>query len=336
MRSAIEIEKRAARWLVRRQEPGWSEKDQEELDAWLRESTAHEVAFLRQEYGWSKVDRLTVLRAAPAPGQEQATRLECESGEIEDSAPSVRQERRVRRRLGWAAAAAVVLAVVALFSYRDLLTRDLYATSIGGHEVVPLPDGSRIELNTNTRVRARFTPEVRSVWLERGEAYFEVAREAERPFVVYAGGRRVTVLGTKFSVRLDTDANRIQLAVTEGRVKLEELRAKEPAPPVIAVGGDKVVAEGASMRVASRSVESVSRDLSWREGLLRFDQTTLSEAAEEFNRYNRKKLVVEPAAADIRIGGSFEAVNVDGFARLLGQGFGLQVAESEDEVRISQ
>src|SRR5690606_17527285 len=107
------------------------------------------------------------------------------------------------------------------------------------------------------------------------EAYFEVAREPERPFVVYAGGRRVTVLGTKFSVRLDTDANRIQLAVTEGRVKLEELRAKEPAPPLIAVGGDKVIAEGASMRVAARSTESVSRELSWREGLLRFDQTTL-------------------------------------------------------------
>ena len=336
MRSAIEIEKHAARWLVRRQEPGWSAKDQEELEAWLRESTAHEVAYLRQEYGWNKVDRLTVLRAAPAPGQQAASHRECESAEIEDRAPSVPQVRRGRRPLAWVAAAAMVLAVVALISYSDLFTSDLYATSIGGHEVVPLPDGSRIELNTNTRVRASFTREARSVWLERGEAYFEVAREPARPFIVHAGDRRVTVLGTKFSVRIDTDANRIQLAVTEGRVKLEELRAKEPAPPLIAVGGDKVIAEGASMRLAARSAESVSRDLSWRQGLVRFDQTTLAEAAEVFNRYNRKKLVVEAAAADIRIGGSFEAVNVEGFARLLRQGFGLQVAESEDEIRISQ
>lgn len=326
MNSAVDIEERAACWLARRQEPGWSAADAAQLDAWLRESTAHEVAFLRLEYGWSKVDRLSVLRRPPVPRQESDVGIR----------PAL-ATRRTRRLLSWSAAAAVLLlSVTLLFLYRDLLTADVYATAVGGHEVVPLPDGSRIELNTNTRVRTNFTPQARRVWLERGEAYFDVAREASRPFIVYAGDRRVTVLGTKFSVRLDPDANRVRVAVAEGRVQLDELHVKESVPPIIAIGGDKVIAEGTSMRLQSRSQEIVATDLSWRQGLLRFDQTTLAAAAAEFNRYNRKRLVVEPAAADIRIGGSFEAANVDGFARLLHDGFGLHVLESDGEIRISQ
>ena len=230
----------------------------------------------------------------------------------------------------------VLLSIALLYTYGDLFTRDLYATAIGGHEIVPLPDGSRIELNTDTRVRTSFSEATRSVWLERGEAYFDVARDPSRPFVVYAGNRRVTVLGTKFSVRLDPDANRVQLAVAEGRVQLEELRVSEPAPPMIAIGGEKVIAEGTSLRVESRSGKILATDLSWRQGLLTFDQTTLAAAADEFNRYNRKQLVVEPAAAEIRIGGSFEAANVDGFVRLLHDGFGLNVAESDSEILISE
>jgi transmembrane sensor len=326
MRSALEIEERAAHWLARRQEPEWTAADEAGLDAWLRESTAHEVAYLRLEYGWSKTDRLAALRRPLAAPQPDDVRL-----------PSARRHRVLRRPLAWSAVAAtLLLSVVLLVSYEDLFPRDVYTTGIGGHEVVPLPDGSRIELNTDTRVRTDFTPQARSVWLERGEAYFEVAHEPSRPFIVYAGGRRVTVLGTKFSVRVDSNANRVRLAVTEGRVQLEELRPRVPAPPMIAIGGDKVIAEGTSMRVESRSVKAVSIDLSWRQGLLTFDQTTLAAAAEEFNRYNRRRLVVEPTAAHIHIGGSFEAANVDAFARLLQQGFDLRVVESGDEIRISE
>jgi transmembrane sensor len=88
--------------------------------------------------------------------------------------------------------------------------------------------------------------------------------------------------------------------------------------------------------VESRSGKILATDLSWRQGLLTFDQTTLAAAADEFNRYNRKQLVVEPAAAEIRIGGSFEAANVDGFVRLLHDGFGLNVAQSDSEILISE
>lgn len=342
MRSALEIEERAARWLARRQEPEWSAGDQAQLDAWLREATAHEVAYLRLEYGWGKVDRLAALRRPPAPGDDavshgdDAVSLQAEEP-IREPSPSGRRHWLRRRPLAWsAAAAALVLTVAMLVHYEDLLTRDVHATSIGGHEIVRMSDGSRIELNTDTRVRTEFTARARSVWLEHGEAYFEVAHDPSRPFSVYAGDRRVTVLGTKFSVRVDPNANRIQLEVTEGRVQFEELRSQVQAPPMVATRGDKVIVEGTSLRIESRSVENFSTDLGWRQGLLIFDETTLAEVAEEFNRYNRTRLVVTPTVADIRIGGSFEAANVDAFARLLRQGFGLEVVESDGEIRVSE
>ena len=335
MNSALEIEQRAACWLARRQEPDWTETDQAGLDAWLRQSTAHEVAFLRLEYGWSKVDRLAALRRPRMPGDD-AVSYPAEGSQPAQPLP-VRRQRPRRRWVAWSAvAAAVLVSVFGLLQYEDLLRRDVYSTGIGGHEVVRMSDGSRIELNTDTRVRAEYTEQARIIWLERGEAYFEVAHDPARPFSVYAGGRRVTVLGTKFSVRLDPEADRMQLAVTEGRVQLEELREQVQVPPMVATRGDKVIVDGTRARLESRSVEDVSSDLSWRQGLLVFDETTLAQAANEFNRYNRTRLIVAPAVAEIRLGGSFEAANVDAFARLLQQGFGLQVIASGSEIHVSK
>ena len=91
------------------------------------------------------------------------------------------------------------------------------------------------------------------------------------------------------------------------------------------------------MIIASRSVDQVNSELSWRQGMLSFDQSTLADAAGEFNRYNHTKLVVaDSEAAAIRIGGSFEAGNVDAFARLLQQAYGLKVQRDGDRVTISR
>lgn len=327
MESALEIEERAALWLVRRQEAGWSTADQARLDAWLRESTAHEVAYLRLESGWGKVERLAALRRSPMPSPQPS----------DTHGPAHLWSRIGSHPGAWGiAAAGLLLGLVILAIYQRSLPSNVYATDVGGHEIVRLADGSRIELNTDSRVQVDLTGQARTVWLRRGEAYFEVAREPSRPFVVYAGSRRLTVLGTKFSVRLDPDAHRVQLAVAEGRVRLEGLGPEAESQPLIAVGGDRAVAVGSSTRLESRSVEAVSNHLSWRRGLLTFDQTTLIDAAGEFNRYNRTRIVIEPGAADIQIGGRFEATNVDAFARLLEDGFGLQVVESDSEIRVSR
>lgn len=314
--SADQIEERAARLLLSREEPGWSEADEAALDAWLEENPAHKVAFWRLEHGWAKTGRLASLRPARTPQR--------------GGAPSP-----AWRPIAIAASiAAVGIAGVLGFGATNMGAAT-YRTEIGGHESVPLKDGSRVELNTDTRLRAAISARGRRVWLERGEAYFEVAHDASRPFVVDAGARKVTVLGTRFSVRRDRD--RVTVAVVEGRVRIDPTRPSAAAQAKVVGAGDLVVAQGPSILVAPKSKEKVASGLSWRRGMLTFDQITLAEAAAEFNRYNVKSLVItDPAAAKMRVGGAFEADNVQAFARLLHSAYGLQVQETEDEVKISR
>jgi transmembrane sensor len=178
------------------------------------------------------------------------------------------------------------------------------------------------------------TPDSREFWLDRGEAYFEVAHAADHPFVVHAGPRTITVLGTKFSVR--RDGNRVSVSVVEGRVRVDQAGAGQSAPSTTITGGGVALADGASTLVTANATERVQHALSWRQGMLTFDQSTLADAAAEFNRYNRRQIVItDPEAAGIRIGGTFQAANIDAFARLLREAYGLRVEVRDGQSRIS-
>lgn len=314
MSRRIAIEEAAARWLLRSEEAEWSVVDQATLDAWLEESPEHKVAYWRLEMGWREADRLAALKSPPSP----------------------RDVKRRVRDVGWRliGGASIAAAFLAMFMSINLLEHRTYGTEVGGHQTVPLADGTKVELNTATQLRAKVDARGRAVWLDRGEAYFEVAHDPRRPFVVHAGDRTVTVLGTKFSVRRNDD--QVEVAVIEGRVRIDAVEAERPTPPTIVTRGDIVIAAGRSTLVEPKSVERVANELTWRQGLLTFDQTTLGDVAAEFNRYNRKSLkITDPAAAAIRINGRFEADNVEDFARLLRQGFGLKVEDDGERIQVS-
>ncbi len=314
MSHAQQIEAHAAQFLARRQAPDWSAVDQAALDEWLRTSTLHEVTYLRLEYGWSRVDRLAALRD-PAP--------------VTAALPA----QRPPRWKPWAAAIAASLALVtSTLWYAHRSGYETYATAVGIRQTVPLTDGSHMELNTDTLVRAALDDTARTVWLERGEAYFDIVSDPARPFVVHAGAQRITVLGTKFTVQRDDDS--VQVVVTEGRVRLEQADRGAAAAPVIMTSGDAVLSQGGQTHLQARDAQALARELSWRQGMLTFDQTTLGEAAAEFNRYNRRRLQISEAAAGVRIGGSFEATNMAAFVRLLEEGFDLRAVEHGNTIRI--
>jgi transmembrane sensor len=318
MTSATVTEETAARWLLRREEAEWSAAQQAELEAWLAAAPEHRVAFYRLEFGWNKVDRLAALRR---PGQ---------------FAPYSHRARVVGRRflVASAAAACLALGIYGLFQI-GLLGYTGYQTRIGSQRTIALADGSKVELNTDTRLRVRVTANTRSVWLERGEAFFAVAHDPQRRFVVHAGARDVAALGTQFSVHRDGD--RVEVAVVEGRVEVEDVKDAASVSPVIVTGGDTVVTEGSSVHVAANSIEHVDEALSWRRGVLTFDQLTLAEAASQFNRYNKKKLIItDPAVGSVRIGGRFDANNVQAFAHLLHEGFGLTIEDEGTVLKISR
>jgi transmembrane sensor len=321
MSAARDIEAFAATWLMRREEPDWSAADENELQAWLDQSYAHKAAYWRLESGWRAADRIAAVGSAPVA--------------------AVSRRRPAARKWRWYAVAAsiagmliAVPAALQVFSRAEFSAPSTmnYETPLGGHEQVALADGSTIELNTATLVRAAVTGNEREVWLEKGEVFFSI-RHLAVPFVVHAGPRVVTVLGTKFSVWRDGD--KVRVAVTEGRVLVSDSNRQEPAPTATIARGDMLQAEAESTLVMQDSEAKVERSLSWREGMLQFDQTPLVQAAQEFNRYNRRKLVVTGQAATIPIGGSFKTGNAEAFARLLHDAYGLQVEKTPTEIKIS-
>lgn len=312
MSAAAAIEARAAQWLLQQEEPDWTEAHQQELDAWLSASAAHQAAFWRLEHGWRRADRL----AARGAVQEAPRRMP------------------LNRRLAAIAASLVAIVGGAAVWATYEPARETYTTRIGGHEVVPLPDGTRVELNTDTKLRSEITAERRTVWLDKGEAYFDVAHDAAHPFTIHAGKRKVTVLGTRFSVRRTGD--QVQVTVVEGKVRVDAAPSQKPAPPVVLTPGQIAIAKDAAVLVTPKSVEAAASELSWRQGMLVFDHYTVARAAEEFNRYNRRKIIVtSEAAGAIPIGGTFEVENIDGFVELLEQGYGLKIEKTGETVKIT-
>jgi transmembrane sensor len=316
----------AASWIARRDGAEWSTADEDALQAWIAESTAHRVAYLRLAETWGRADRLAALRKP-----------------LGEASPAAASSSWPARRGAWGTLTQRIAAGVALAGVVGVLfvvvsgLRDesRFVTEVGGRELVSLNDGSRLTLNTDSRVRAVVGDDKRMVWLERGEVYFDVAHDRTRPFVVLAGAQRITVLGTRFSIR--NQDGHVSVLVEEGRVQVETLGVDlHPLKSTVVTRDDAVVASAGELAVAHRTPEQVSGALSWREGKIVLDQLTLGEAADEFNRYNRRKLVIADAsAAQMRIGGTFDASNVESFARLLNTGFGLSVRESADEIDIS-
>ena len=321
MSARTAVEETAAYWLVR-QADGLSGEEQAQLDAWLGAAVEHRTAFWRLEYSWEKAGRLGALRGPD-------TLVEA----IAEATPLVSPRRGASR---WAVGLAATLALAILTSTALVWPRPAhYATDTGERRLVALSDGSRVELNTETRLRAFMSPDNREAWLDEGEAYFDVAHDASRPFTVHMGDRTVRVLGTRFSVRRDRD--KVQVLVAEGRVRLSGPKSGPAAKPVLLVRGDVATGIGSSVLQSRTSDQRVDDQLAWRRGLLVFDQVTLSDAAAEFNRYNQTQLkVLDPQTAAIRIGGSFEATNVEAFVRLLQSAYGLAIDRDGETVEISE
>jgi len=313
--SAVEIEAQAALWLERRHFGVWDDCAQAAFDSWLSESSAHLIAYWRLDAIWNRTERLVVLKSP-----------------LKEMQPF--QKKVWPGLLRLAAVACVVLAVTgagALFFTKPAI--DTYATALGERKILTLPDGSKIELNTNSVLRlARGA--ARKAWLDKGEAYFQIVHNAASPFTVVAMGHRVTDLGTAFTVR--TEKGRLEVSLLEGRARLDTADARIQDHSAVLIPGDVLVATSTSLSVAKRPERRLREALGWRRGVLVFDHATLAEAAEEFNRYNRTKLIIaDQAAARRTIGATFPVHDVELFARVAQQVLGLRVEHRGGDIAIS-
>lgn len=317
--NASAISTAAAEWVAeRRNTEGWTSARQDEFDAWLESSPAHRVAYIRIEATWKRTDRLAALRR---PMRESRARP-----------PSPRS---LGIKIGAAVGLAGLVAVAVTGNVWKRPHEQTFETPVGGREQVILSDGTRIELNTDTAVRVSLDENSRAITLDRGEAYFQVRHDAEHPFVVTAGAHRVTDLGTEFSVRRDSD--RVRVALVQGRARFDTPDAGARASSLEMAPGDEIVATREGVTLVKKPVASLKTGLGWRRGVVVFSNTALADAAQEFNRYSRRKIeFADPAIGSLRIEGTFKTDNIEAFADVLQVALGLHSDERGGSIVLSK
>lgn len=315
------LEKRAeaAAWIARLRGPERTKEVERGFQRWQRASAEHARAL---ELLTDRLEIADALRARqrPARWQEQRTPF--------------------RWRPAFVGMAAGVLLVVAsaLLYLRD----HGVATNIGDQRMLTLNDGSRVYMNTDTRVVVRFDEGKRSVELKRGEALFEVAKDPRRPFLVVSGQRGVVALGTSFVVRRDDEKTAVTLI--EGKVAVSESLRDKPLPAALEAAGQSAVAvlspgERLTMtgdHSARLDHPSLQRITAWRHGQVAVDDMPLSEAIAEMNRYSTTPIRLERReAAGLRVGGFFRLGDSASFARAVASTYGLRIEERSGEIMIS-
>lgn len=297
----VDIRRReAAGWFARLNQRKVERQDIVDFSRWRRDP-ANAAAFSRLEGMWA-----TAETVAHDP-EMVALAADAEAALI---AP--KSQTRRRRIIGdWRPVSAAVAIVVtlglglAVWSIQPRTTE----TRVGETRTITLADGSRVTLDTATRISVRMTGGTRRIELVAGQAFFDVARDPSRPFIVEAGGTRVTALGTRFDVRRLSHGARVILV--EGRVRVTEpgddawelspgqqVRTDAARPAPIAVNADQAV--------------------SWTQGRLVFDRTPVSEAIAEVNRYSAAPIELRASSiGDIPVSGAFDAGDIPGFVSAL-------------------
>lgn len=348
------IEEAAARWFARQHSDAWTDADRAQFETWLDAAVAHRIQYLRIVTTWDQSARMKALSAGVSPGtipprdswgdQRFSGGSTAQAETTGDALASAsRPTRHGRRHWRFAAAALAVVALgIYMLAIHPRFAADRYTTAVGGVEDVSLSDGSKITLNTDTSIRVSFSDRERTIELEKGEAFFNVAKDKTRPFVVYAGNKRVMAVGTRFSVR--RDRNDIQVVVAEGRVNLaasaEQLLVvpqasdgRGPMPATFLDAGAVARTSNADVLVRPDAGAEIVKLLSWRRGYVYFDNVPLADAVAEFNRYNTRKILIEdPEIAALRVGGNFRSTNIDAFLDLIQSGFPIAVDDDGDRI----
>jgi transmembrane sensor len=310
----------AAWWHAVFEAGGDTAEDRARFDAWLAAHPSHRAAYNAVDLAW---EGITAAAADPAllAMREEALGI-------------------ARRRGSWGERFAAVAAVFAVVVFGAVAAVEFdvfpeggtFETAIGERSTVTLADGSRVTLNTNTRLTPLFDGKVRRVVLEQGQAYFEVAKDPHHPFIVEAAGQRVRAIGTAFDVRVDGAGQAMQVTLVEGRVTVEPVAPSPAAMRATLEPGDQFVAKAQLAPAKVRA--NVDRVTSWREGRLIFDDMSLADAVKEVNRYSRAQIVLgDPRLRSLRVSGVFDAGRNTSFVEGVTGAYGVRVAKrSEDEI----
>ena len=320
--SAAEVSRRriaraeAAAWIVRLHGPDRSPELEAALRAWLNTDPENARQFERVTEVWDAGSTIGVAGVPRMAHSKQPSRF-----------------RKV------ALAATILLACALGFvTLERFWPSPTYSTGIGEQRLVRLSDGSRVSLNASTQIQVSFSRGERRVRLERGEAYFEVARNAGRPFVVLAGEHLVTALGTAFVVRYEAD--RTAVTLVEGKVAVATRAPREQAPKPQQQSQAQMLSPGQRLTFRGRNTPKLDEPridavTAWRRGEVMLDQTVLADAIAEMNRYDEHMLVIDdPGVAALKISGIYHAGDSSGFAQTIAELYDLQVIRQHGRIHL--
>jgi len=317
--SSEQISEQAADWVARLDSGDLTPDEQAAFNAWLAADIRHLGAYARVEAGLVRLARLRAvgadtLRAKP---------------------PSVAPT-WTRRRMVLTGTTAACLAASGLLGAIVLKgnPQQAFTTGLGETRMVPLPDGSVVTLNTDSSMSVRFTETVRRIHLDKGEAFFKVAKNKARPFIVDALNTEVRAVGTSFTVRA-LPRHPVQILVQEGVVEVTRTGSLGAIPVRAVAETQAVVPIVAPIVIHSVPRPQVARNLAWRFGRIALENETLEDAAEEFARYSNTRIVVDPVVANRTVTGRFASNDPVGFAKAAASVLNLHVEVASTEVRIT-
>ncbi|MBV6390047.1 MAG: hypothetical protein JNIBNLAF_01704 [Nitrosomonas europaea] len=359
----------AAGWVVRRQD-GLTPEEEAELQEWLAADPAHARALAQVEDVWSRMDELpdegVVALKAELPSHKAGTALPPSvaiptpvpvapepqhhprpSSSIQPASPGRRSWLiGLGRFVPQITAAAVAFSVVSVGWYgwstwqHQPTFQQSFATARGEQKKVNLPDGSTLWLDTTTQAEVVLYRQRREVRLTDGQALFAVQSNPDQPFDVLTGGTRITVVGTRFSVRRTRSGlgaeGSVSVVVEEGRVRVASRSAAhkmDSSSSVELSAGQSIIADAAG------ALGPVNRDdapaATWREGRVSFSGTPLMQALAEFERYGDTGLVIrDPAVAALKVNGSFDLRQIGAFARALPRVLPVQLSTRDGQTEI--
>lgn len=310
------IDQQATRWFVRLRADDVSEGERQAWQHWLQASPAHRDAYARVELLWSSFGDFAT---APEIGERMAAVA------VPPSTIAPPRTRAARRRWPVAMAAGLALVVAGTFFVLRLAepTEAVYHTTTGERRSVNLEDGTRVDLDAGTQLSVRYDGDSRRITLRQGRAFFQVAKDASRPFDVLTDAGGVRALGTQFEVAQVAGA--ADVALYEGSIALRTRPGSQtPARQLgVLTPGQQARLSDGRMQMRAATVVAGARP-AWLSGRLVFSDTPLAEAVAEFNRYSHARVVLaDPSLGAQRVSGVFRGDDVDGFIGALGEVYGI-------------
>ena len=352
--------KAAAKWIVLLDDPDVTDEIRLEFEAWLASDPRHGRAVEALRSVWSDFDSVlkfdeSAVDLGASSGIKNRVSVKRLNAELGGLWTAFRGRSPQWKALASGAVVLVVAGIGGLLHFSSAIPfKATYETEVGKVKTVRLPDESSVFINTASRVRARYSDNVRLLTLERGEAHFDVVTDADQPFVVHAGDQIVRAIGTAFSVRLLDE--RVRVAVSKGSVLVAPVLqgstgatgevASAPVPPsanvvvpsgreeiVLQAGAEAVFGDDERVRIQEVPIAEIERKLAWRHGGLIFDQDRLEDVVDTISQYTSIEIrIVDREIVDLQVGGYFRIGEVDAMLGILEVGFGLQVVRVSDSL----